>query len=141
MDVDITSIKRKKATLDGMANVLNEFLHGVSKGFQDAAFASFSRRRSTVREDIDQHFATDPNAAMNEPGAGDTSAKGKGYLDMLNAPSEGADASSSSTVVKSGRGKSSSKKGSSKKSTASKKTGTKKRGRPKKKSSDGMKSL
>ena len=33
-DVDITSIKRKKATLDGMANVLNEFLHGVSKGFR-----------------------------------------------------------------------------------------------------------
>jgi hypothetical protein len=56
LDVDITSIKKKKATLDGMANVLNEFLHGVSKGFQDAAFASFSRRRSTVREDIAQTF-------------------------------------------------------------------------------------
>jgi hypothetical protein len=58
LDVDITSIKRKKVTLDAMANVLNEFLHGVSKGFQDAAFASFSRRRSTVREDINQSFAT-----------------------------------------------------------------------------------
>jgi hypothetical protein len=57
LDVDITSIKRKKATLDGMANVLNEFLHGVSKGFQDAAFASFTRRRSTVRADIAQSFA------------------------------------------------------------------------------------
>jgi hypothetical protein len=56
LDVDITSIKRKKATLDAMANVLNEFLHGVSKGFSDAAFASFSRRRSTVREDINQSF-------------------------------------------------------------------------------------
>ena len=54
MDIDITSIKRKKATLDGMANVLNEFLHGISKGFQDAAFASFSRRRSTVRVDLTQ---------------------------------------------------------------------------------------
>ena len=63
LDVDITSIKRKKATLDGMANVLNEFLHGVSKGFQDAAFASFSRRRSTVRSDIAQSFgAPDPAA-------------------------------------------------------------------------------
>jgi hypothetical protein len=60
LDVDITSIKRKKATLDGMANVLNEFLHGVSKGFQDAAFASFSRRRSTVRADIAQSFADSP---------------------------------------------------------------------------------
>ena len=57
LDLDITSIKRKKATLDGMANVLNEFLHGVSKGFADAAFASFSRRRSTVRADIAQSFA------------------------------------------------------------------------------------
>jgi hypothetical protein len=58
LDVDITSIKRKKATLDGMANVLNEFFHSVSKGFQDAAFASFSRRRSTVREDLGQSFAS-----------------------------------------------------------------------------------
>jgi hypothetical protein len=58
LDIDITSIKRKKFTLGGMANVLNEFLHGVSKGFQDAAFASFSRRRSTVREDITQSFGT-----------------------------------------------------------------------------------
>ena len=57
LDVDITSIKRKRFTLSGMANVLNEFLHGVSKGFQDAAFASYSRRRSTIREDITQSFS------------------------------------------------------------------------------------
>ncbi len=76
LDVDITSIKKKKATLDGMANVLNEFLHGVSQGFQDAAFASFSRRRSTVRSDIEQSFATTPteDAASGE------------YIDMLSAP-------------------------------------------------------
>jgi len=72
LDVDITSIKRKKVTLDAMANVLNEFLHGVSKGFQDAAFASFSRRRSTVREDINQSFATvtddeEPSVAAAAP--------------------------------------------------------------------------
>lgn len=77
LDVDITSIKRKKATLDGMANVLNEFLHGVSKGFQDAAFASFSRRRSTVREDINQSFA----ATTTD----DTYADSKSnYLSMIN---------------------------------------------------------
>jgi len=58
LDIDITSIKRKKYTLNAMANVLNEFLHGVSKGFQDAAFASFSRRRSTIRQDINQSFGT-----------------------------------------------------------------------------------
>jgi len=79
LDVDITSIKRKKATLDAMANVLNEFLHGVSKGFQDAAFASFSRRRSTVREDINQSFADAP--ASEAPKAETT---GQAYLDMLN---------------------------------------------------------
>ncbi len=59
LDMDITSIKRKKFTLNGMANVLNEFLHGISKGFQDAAFASFKRRRSTLREDISQSFAAE----------------------------------------------------------------------------------
>jgi hypothetical protein len=78
LDVDITSIKRKKATLDAMANVLNEFLHGVSKGFQDAAFASFSRRRSTVREDINQSFGATTEEA---PAASPASA----YLDMINA--------------------------------------------------------
>jgi len=35
---------------------MNSYTVGVSKGFQDAAFASFSRRRSTVREDINQSF-------------------------------------------------------------------------------------
>jgi len=86
LDVDITSIKRKKATLDGMANVLNEFLHGVSKGFQDAAFASFSRRRSTMRTDIDQHFAgsNDMDMLADEP----KKDKGQSYLDMLNTPSD-----------------------------------------------------
>jgi hypothetical protein len=88
LDVDITSIKRKKATLDAMANVLNEFLHGVSKGFQDAAFASFSRRRSTVREDINQSFA---DAQPEEPSAGaQAQAGGQAYLDMLNAGGEAA---------------------------------------------------
>jgi hypothetical protein len=76
LDVDITSIKRKKATLDGMANVLNEFLHGVSKGFQDAAFAAFSRRRSTTREDIAQSFAQTPSEQGSEKAE---------YLDMLTA--------------------------------------------------------
>ncbi|SRR6056297_814874 len=59
LDVDITTIKRKQYMLKGMANVLNEFLYGISKGFQDAAFATFKRRRSTVRTDIDQSFSTE----------------------------------------------------------------------------------
>jgi hypothetical protein len=103
LDVDITSIKRKKATLDGMANVLNEFLHGVSKGFQDAAFAAFSRRRSTVREDIAQSFANLP--AEGEEGEGGEAA-GSGYLDMLNAPSESeGEKTSPSKGKSSGRGR------------------------------------
>lgn len=69
LDIDITSIKRKKYTLAAMSNVLNEFLHGVSKGFMDAAFASFSRRRSTIREDIDQTFYTDVKAYEEAQGA------------------------------------------------------------------------
>ncbi len=77
LDLDITSIKRKKATLDGMANVLNEFLYGVSKGFQDAAFAAFSRRRSTVRSDINQSFTTDLPEEDGENA-------GESYLDLLN---------------------------------------------------------
>ncbi len=56
LEVDITSVKRKRTTMMSMANVLNEFLFSVSKGFHDSAFAEFSRRRSTVREDLAQSF-------------------------------------------------------------------------------------
>ncbi len=56
LEIDITSVKRKRTTMMAMGNVLNEFLYSVSKGFHDTAFADFSRRRSTVREDLDQTF-------------------------------------------------------------------------------------
>lgn len=79
LDLDITSINRKKTTLQGMAGVLNEFLHGVSKGFQDAAFASFSRRRSTVREDIAQSFSE--SSKVDSAPASDL---GSDYLKDLN---------------------------------------------------------
>jgi len=59
LDIDITTIKRKQYMLKGMANVLNEFLYSISRGFADAAFATYSRRRSTVRADIDQSFAAE----------------------------------------------------------------------------------
>jgi len=57
LDVDITTTKRKMYMMKSMANVLNEFLSGVSQGFADAAFASFKRRRSTVRADIEMTFS------------------------------------------------------------------------------------
>ena len=88
LDVDITSIKRKKYTLGSMANVLNEFLHGVSKGFQDAAFASFRRRRSTMREDIDQSFSTQP--PVTESGSYSESVMGGGSPVTASAPPKGA---------------------------------------------------
>jgi hypothetical protein len=135
LDVNITSIKRKKATLDGMANVLNEFLHGVSKGFQDAAFASFSRRRSTVRDDIAMSFG--PASPAGAPGAaeaegGQTSQE---YLDMLNAPSEESTSSQSGSSSGSrSRSRSSSKsKGVVDSSSKRRRSGGSKRGR---KSSD-----
>jgi hypothetical protein len=93
LDVDIISIKRKKATLDGMANVLNEFLFGVSKGFADAAFAAFSRRRSTVREDIAQSFGATP------PSEEQSAATGQ-FVEMLQQGAEGKEA-----PARRGRGK------------------------------------
>ena len=53
LDLDLTTTKRKQYIMKSMANVLNEFLHGISKGFSDAAFATFKRRRSTMRSDIE----------------------------------------------------------------------------------------
>ncbi|MBI4084190.1 MAG: cytochrome C oxidase subunit II [Candidatus Lambdaproteobacteria bacterium] len=58
LEVDIVTIKRKSSTMMNMANVLNEFIYAVSKGFQDTAFASFSRRRSTERADMLGGFQT-----------------------------------------------------------------------------------
>ena len=49
-----------------MANVLNEFLHAVSKGFSDKAFANFARRRSSVRDDIDREFTFSPGSDEEE---------------------------------------------------------------------------
>jgi RNase P protein component len=95
LDVDITSIKRKKATLDGMANVLNEFLFGVSKGFADAAFAAFSRRRSTVREDIAQSFAAQP---LSEQQAGQE------FVEMVR-PTETAAPAKEAAPRRAGRGR------------------------------------
>jgi hypothetical protein len=101
LDVDITSIKRKKATLDSMANVLNEFLHGVSKGFQDAAFASFSRRRSTVRSDIGQSFSSDIDRVSE---SGNPATPAQAYLDLLNSDDAAGDFKPAPEPVNAGAG-------------------------------------
>ena len=62
LDIDITSIKRKKTTLNGMAHVLNEFLHSVSKGFTDQALAAFTRERSVIRSSSAPVFGSSSGA-------------------------------------------------------------------------------
>ena len=47
MQINVTTVKRKKTTMKSISNVLNEFFYGVSREFQDQAFADFQRRRST----------------------------------------------------------------------------------------------
>jgi hypothetical protein len=44
LEVDVTSIKRKRVTLDSMSTAINEFLRGVSKTFQDGSLPSRARR-------------------------------------------------------------------------------------------------
>lgn len=127
LDIDITSIKRKKATLDGMANVLNEFLHGVSKGFQDAAFAAFSRRRSTVRTDIAQSFGADTKEGEAAEG------NSQNYLDMLNSTEE-------TTSSKPGKKKSSGKSSKSK-GVVDSGTKRKRKGRSKKSGKSGLQEI
>jgi hypothetical protein len=56
LDFTLTSIKRLKATILGMANVLNEFLLGISTGFQDVSMEHHEKRRSHVGS-VDMSFA------------------------------------------------------------------------------------
>ncbi len=92
LDVDVTTIKRKQYMLKGMANVLNEFLYGISKGFADAAFAQFKRRRSTVREDISQSFGEEEvkedifEAAYKSAAASGESSEVKGSINLSPRP-------------------------------------------------------
>ena len=58
LEIDITSVKKKLTTVMAIANVINEFLHATSKGFSDSAFASFQRRRSTIKDDKESFFSS-----------------------------------------------------------------------------------
>jgi len=66
LDIDITSVKRKKITLNGMAGVLSEFLQGVSRGFEDAAFASFSLRREEPKREQTRHYQSEKKGTAEE---------------------------------------------------------------------------
>jgi len=52
LELTLSSIKRKKITIQGMTNVLTEFLSGISKGFSDRAMSQHDRYRSTVTEGL-----------------------------------------------------------------------------------------
>lgn len=79
LDVDMATSKRKQYMMKGMANVLNEFLHGISRGFADAAFATFKRRRSTVRDDAEMSFVSLPGGGEEAGGAHDEENPGAQY--------------------------------------------------------------
>ena len=51
LEVDITSVKRKRTTMNSMSNVLNEFLIRVSSGFVEQASDGPNSLRSIVDED------------------------------------------------------------------------------------------
>ncbi|KAK3596126.1 hypothetical protein CHS0354_027396 [Potamilus streckersoni] len=61
LEIAFSTIKRKNITMKNMSNVLNEFLHNISSGFQDMAFAHFHRRRSTDTTNI-KDADLNPNA-------------------------------------------------------------------------------
>ena len=89
LDLDLTTVKRKQFMARGMANVLNEFLSGISQGFADAAFASFKRRRSTVRADLDQSFGEEE----------DVTSVGAAAYDAINRPEQAAGAPEASAAA------------------------------------------
>lgn len=103
LDVDMTTTKRKQYMMKGMAGVLNEFLHGISQGFADAAFASFKRRRSTVRADINQGFEASDDKESSTSLAYKAAASGPASSVAAESPS-GAESSSSTESSSSSTG-------------------------------------
>jgi len=58
LEVDITSVKRKRTTMTAMSNVLNEFLFKVSSGFSDEAEGSESMENFATDKKINQQFTS-----------------------------------------------------------------------------------
>lgn len=55
LDIDIISIKKKKTTMMNMANVINEFLSAVSKGFSDTSHPAI-QPHSFEKKSAEQEF-------------------------------------------------------------------------------------
>jgi hypothetical protein len=83
LEADVTSIKRKRVTLDAMSAAVNEFLHGVSRTFQDAAFPPAGRAPAIGSG---QSFGD----LFSSVTAGSLNLGGGGSADYLEAPESGA---------------------------------------------------
>jgi hypothetical protein len=79
LEVDVTSIKRKRVTLDAMSAAINEFLHGVSRTFQEAALPS--RRPDSAGGDSGQSFGD----LFSSVSAGSLNLSGSASADYLDA--------------------------------------------------------
>lgn len=58
LEVDITSVKRRRTTMHAMSDVLNEFLSQVSKGFADQEAAGHASPGIDNREELGRKFTT-----------------------------------------------------------------------------------
>lgn len=58
LEVDITSVKRKRTTMNSMSNVLNEFLFRVSTGFLDQNAEPKNLRSIVDEDDINKKFTS-----------------------------------------------------------------------------------
>lgn len=58
LEVDITSVKRRRTTMHAMSDVLNEFLSQVSKGFTDRAAKGHALTDTDMRDELSQKFTT-----------------------------------------------------------------------------------
>lgn len=58
LEVDITSVKRRRTTMHAMSDVLNEFLSQVSKGFSDQEATGQRSPGVNNREELGQKFTT-----------------------------------------------------------------------------------
>jgi hypothetical protein len=97
LEVDVTSIKRKRLTLDAMSAAINEFLHGVSRTFQDAALPS--RRPIALGGGAGQTFGD----LFGSVSAGSLNLSGATSSDYLDEPGTGAKAAPKKRTQKSKR--------------------------------------
>jgi len=58
LEVDITSVKRRRTTMHAMSDVLNEFLSEVSKGFADQEAAGHASSVFEKRDEVSQQFSS-----------------------------------------------------------------------------------